>query len=445
MPTNRKKVLVITYYFPPAGGVAVQRTLKYVKYLREFGWEPVVLTARCADYPVYDESLFSEIPEGVKVYRSLIFEPYKIYRRFTGRKADESTDIATLTLDEPTKNKFSERISEWIRSCFFVPDARIGWLFFATFLGKKILKDEKIDLIYSSATPYTTHLIGLKLRRFSKLKWVADFRDSWIGWHQTPQWRPGISNKIEYKMEGAVLQEADCVITASEGIKNDLLSRHSDLHEKKWVVITNGFDAEDFLGLEAMPGVNKLTITYTGSLDGVRNPECFISALENLSKEFEDLTENLHVRFVGRIGEPIVKRIEGSCVNSIFEMIPFVSHFDSLRYMLASDVLLILVDAADVNRAMISAKLFEYVGAGGTILAIAPQGDLTELICNNNLGFTVCPKNIAGIKSILQQLLKLFKSGGKFKPFDEQVANKFGRKGLTAKLSSVFNDLCQQA
>ena len=135
-----KKVLIITYYFPPSGGAGVQRTLKFVKYLQDFGWEPVVLTVRNADYPAYDRTLLSEIPDGVKVYHSRIIEPYRLYRTFTGRRSDESTDIGTQSLDDEQKRKWSERISEWIRSCFFIPDARISWLFFGYSMGKKILQ-----------------------------------------------------------------------------------------------------------------------------------------------------------------------------------------------------------------------------------------------------------------------------------------------------------------
>ena len=435
-----KKVLVITYYFPPSGGVAVQRTLKFVKYLREFGWEPVVLTAKDADYPVYDESLVAEIPKGISVYRSRILEPYRIYRKFTGRPSGQSTDIATLTFDDRTKNKLSEKISEWVRGTFFVPDGRIGWLLFASKLGEEIIKNEKIDVIYSSATPYTSHLIALRLHRYFNIPWVADFRDSWIGWHHTPKWRPYPSQKLEFKMEESVLDEASCIITATEGIKKDLLGRHPRLRNKPWQVITNGFDGNNFLNLKAFQRTKKFTMTYTGSLDGVRNPEPLICALELLHREESNLANNLKVKFVGRIADPILRRIESSCVKPLIEIVPFVTHQESLQHMLASDVLLILVKDSDVNRAMISAKLFEYIGAGRKILAIAPQGEATNLIESNHLGYTVEPSDISGIKSLIKEIYSN-KIRAESVPIPEEIRNQYERRELTFRLSKVLSDV----
>ena len=333
-----KKVLVITYYFPPSGGAGVQRNLKFVKYLREFGWEPVVLTAKNADYPAYDDSLLSEVPEGVKVYRSRIFEPYRLYRKFTGRKADESTDIATLSLDQKSKQRFSERLSEWIRAAFFIPDARIGWLFFAYLKGKKILKKENIQIIYSSAPPYTTHLIGKKLHRNSKLPWVVDFRDSWIGWVSTPQWRPKLSRAVEMKMEAAVLRHASRILTVTRGIKEDLLSRHPEFRSQNWELLPNGFDAADFDSIQQKEKDDVLTITYSGSLYGPRNPESLLRALELLHEQDSGIIEKVRVRIVGRVGESVINAIQASPVQNCFDIVGYLSHKESLEYLVSTDL-----------------------------------------------------------------------------------------------------------
>ncbi len=441
MPPHKKKVLIISYYFPPSGGAGVQRTLKFVKYLRHFGWEPVVLTAKNADYPAIDESLQSQIPEDIKIYKSRIFEPYRFYRKFTGRREKEATDIATLSLDKIGKQKLSERISEWIRSVFFVPDARIFWWFFAVPLGKKIIKQEKIDVIFSSAPPYTTHLIGLKLKKVSQLPWVADFRDSWIGWLSTPQWRPAISRELENKMELSVLKNADKILTVSFGVKEDLLSRQPKLADNKWQFFPNGYDAEDFHDIIPTTKTHKITITYTGSMYGLRNPEFLLRALELLKQEQHPKLNNFDFKIVGRIGESVLQRIHSSSVKDLFEIIPYVTHRECLSYLLSTDVSLLIIDDSPLNSGILTGKLFEYIGAGKLILALAPEGEATDLIRNNNLGLVASPNNVDQIKKCLLKLISKKEAGSLPHSISENIKIKFERKEQTRNLSAILDSM----
>ncbi len=437
MPQN--KVLIIAYYFPPSGGSGVQRTLKFVKYLRDFGWEPVVLTAQNADYPAYDEELLAEIPRGVKVYKSKIIEPYRLYRKFTGRAQNESADIATLTKDSKTKQKLSERISEFIRSALFVPDARMLWYFFAVSLGKKIIKQEHIQAIYSSAPPYTTHLIARKLALKSGLPWIADFRDSWIGWLSTPQWRPWLSRAIEKRMERNVLRDADKILTVSNGVKNHLLSRHNHLDDNRWEFLPNGFDADDFKDITPVQKDSRITITYTGSLYGNRNPEYLLQALEDIHMSSPQALDNLLFRFVGRVGDPILQRINMSPVNHLFETIPYVTHNTSLSYLLATDYSLLIIDDAPGNEGILTGKIFEYIGAKKPIFALAPEGDATELIKSQNLGYIAHPKNVSEIKNILEKILTS-------KTTDSNInSENYERRHLTGQLVKVLDTIVKNA
>jgi glycosyltransferase involved in cell wall biosynthesis len=435
------KVLVITYYFPPSGGAGVQRTLKFVKYLRDFGWEPVVLTAANADYPIHDESLFAEIPPGTKVYRSKIIEPYKIYRLFTGKRSGESADIATLSLDEQSKKKLSERMAEWMRATFFVPDARIGWRRFARQMGKKIIGREGIDLIYSSAPPYTAHLIGLDLHKRSGIPWVADFRDSWIGWLSTPQWRPKPCRRIELNMEESVLKHANKILAVSDGVKQDLLSRHAEYNDDRWVLLSNGYDQSDFKEIVPASKPPKLTITYTGSIYGNRNPEYLIRALERMQEKHEDVTRLFHIRLVGRVGDPIKKRICKSSVRDIFEIIPYVTHQESLAYLLATDISLLIIDDAPVNRGILTGKLFEYIGAGRPILALAPDGDAARLIRKHELGLVVPPKDVQAIQAALTDLLSRYRRNQLTSPISAEIRRQFERRYLTERLAKIFDEM----
>ncbi len=431
-----RQVLIITYYFPPCGGAGVQRTLKFVKYLRAFDWDPIVLTAQDADYPAWDRSLEKEIPPGVPIYRAPLFEPYKLYRRFTGKKAGEPADMATLSQGRHRQTS-SEKISEFLRSSFFVPDARIGWLYPAFHVGKKILADHKIDVIFSSAPPYTTHLIGRKLAAWGQKPWVADFRDSWIGWLSTPQWRPFFARWLERKMERAVLAEAQKILTVSNGVAEDLLSRHPELRDDRWQLLPNGYDAEDFLHAKPAKKSDRFTLVYTGSLYGPRNPEMLIRALENMPLQ---LAQKFLLRIVGRVDASIIARISTSCVAECFEHIPYVTHAESLGYLLAADAALLIIDDAPQNRGIVTGKVYEYIGAGLPILALAPEGDAAELVRRNQLGLTAAPQDVAAIQSAFLQI-----SAPGFRKGKNSAAGQFERRFLTEQLAAVFNQLVSPA
>ncbi len=433
------RVLITTYYFPPAGGAGVQRTLKFVKYLREFGWEPVVLTARDADYPARDETLIAEIPEGVKIYRAPLFEPYRLYRRFTGKSADAATDIATLTRDARGAQKWSERLSEFIRAALFVPDARMTWLCPAFYLGRKILQAEKIDLLFSSAPPYTTHLIGRRLKRASGLPWVADFRDSWIGWLSTPPWRPAPARALEFRMEKNVLAQADRILTVSAGVEEDLLSRHPELRDARWRCLPNGFDAADLAGIQPKAKTPGFTLIYTGSLYGNRNPRSLLRALEQLLAESFAPLERLHIRLVGRSGEAILQEIAASPAGRFFEYIPYVSHAESLQYLLAADAALLIIDDAPANRGILTGKLFEYIGARLPILALAPEGDASALIRQHHLGYALQPGDSEGIAAILRRLLQ--EEDQTVRQEGEAARSLFERREQTRQLAALFDEL----
>jgi len=441
MSPDLPKVLIVTYYFPPAGGAGVQRTLKFVKYLRCFGWEPVVLTARNADYPVYDESLSAEIPEGVEVCRSRILEPYTLYRKLTGRSKDDSTDIATLSLDGEAKARTMERMAEFIRSAFFVPDARIGWRRFATRAGRELIRRQEIRAIISSAPPYTTHLIGLDLHKKSGLPWIVDFRDSWVGWVSAPQWRPWPSRQIERRMEASVLKMATRILTVSAGVRDDLLSRNPGTAGDRWHILTNGFDADDFAGIEPAPRPEKVTLTYTGSMYGARNPEHLLRTLERLQPE---LASRLFFRIVGRVGDPIKRRIADSPRRDLFEFIPYVTHEESLSYLVASDVLLLIIDDAPANRGILTGKLFEYIGAGKPILALAPEGEAATLIRENQLGWVAGPRDSTAIERALRAIMDACGQGQMTMNRDEAVRNRFDRRKQTEELARILDEVTSQ-
>jgi len=438
-----KKILMISYYFPPSGGAGVQRTLKFVKYLPQFSWMPVILTVKNASYPAIDNTLFNEIPKGTHVYRTFIPEPYKLYRKFTRRESDVAIDVEILSRDFREKRRISERISEFIRASFFIPDARIGWLPFAVIQGIKILNREKIDLLYSSAPPYTCHLIGYFLKKISGKPWVADFRDSWVGWLSTPK-RPLIPYKIDRYLEQLVLHSADKILTVSKGVAEDLQRRNPEVNSQKWAFLPNGYDSADFVDLKPLGQNEKFTITYTGSLYGHRNPQTLLRALEELFRHSPELRKRIKLRFVGRIGKNIEKMLKAPQWNSIVEVISYVSHQESIRYLLGSDVALLVIDEAPANCGILTGKLFEYLGARKPILALAPEGEAATLINRLGAGVTVPPKDIQSIKRALLRLYESWEKGTLNKLVVTQDKLRiFERRNLTKQLIEIFSEVLQ--
>jgi glycosyltransferase involved in cell wall biosynthesis len=441
---HNKKILIITYYFPPSGGAGVQRCLKFVKYLSEFGWQPVVLTVKDADYPAYDESLFAEVPENVPVYRTKIFEPYQLYRRLTGKKVGEAMDIATLSRDSSQQRKWSERLAEFIRSTLFIPDARIGWKPFAVREGLEIIQKEKIDLILSSAPPYTCHLIGRALKLKTELPWICDFRDSWVGWLSAAK-RSGLPHWIELRQEQAVLRDADRILTVSPGVQEDLTSRHPKLLDQRWLQLPNGYDSHDFEGIEPFPEDNKLTITYTGSLYGNRNPENLLKALIELIHEDLRWKTHLRLKFVGRVAQPILEQFNQPELTGLIEYLPYVPHQESIRHLLSTDLALLIIDDAPANKGILTGKLYEYLGSHKPILALAPPGNAVDLIRQLKAGFLAPPGDIEQIKAILREIMdKWLNRQLTLEKIDQTGITNLDRKNLTKQLGQIADELLSQ-
>ena len=212
-----KKVLIITYYWPPAGGPGVQRVLKFAKYLPEFGWEPYILTVKYGEYYAIDDKLLDEIPENLQVYKTSAFEPYNLYRKVLGKSKDKSLPVYILNTSK--KDSLLERISKWIRVNLFIPDPRMFWLPFAASKGEKIIKEKNIDLIFTSSPPHTVQLIGKRLSKITGKPWVADFRDPWTKafWFSEIK-RTSFSAKINKSMEKGVLDSADALTFISDSL-----------------------------------------------------------------------------------------------------------------------------------------------------------------------------------------------------------------------------------
>jgi glycosyltransferase involved in cell wall biosynthesis len=415
----------------------VQRVLKFVRYLPQFGWEPVVLTvSEKADFPARDESLCAEIPKGSRVFRTRIFEPYKLYRALTGKAEGEAVDIATNTRGR--RKGVGEAVSEWVRSTFFIPDARRFWKGPAVRAGMKIIRNEKIDLIFSSAPPYTCHLIAGALKRKSGLPWIADFRDSWVGWLSAPK-RWSLPRRIDLRLEGSALSLADRLLAVSDGVRDDMVSRHADASSGKWATLPNGFDGTDFRDMVARPHSGKFVLTYTGSLYGKRNPLVLLEAVRSLVSEKPELRNKLLFRFVGRADASYLTAFRD--FGGMIETVPYVSHRESLQYLMDSSALLLIIDDAPASRSIATGKLYEYVGARKPILALAPEGAAAELIRSLEAGVVVRPDDVEEIQKALARFVEQWERKSLSVGSSAEKVGRYERRRLTGELAALFDGM----
>lgn len=436
-----KKVLIVTYYFPPSGGPGVQRVLKFVKYLPESGWQPVILTVQDGDYPARDESLLAEIPKHAIVYRTKIFEPYRLYRKLTGKPANAPVDVENIPQGGKRKS-LTESLAEFVRSTFFIPDARIGWYPYAVSEGLEIIKREKIDAIYSSSPPYTTALIAQKLSRAAKLPWIAGFRDPWTGFLSTPK-RWFFPAAIDRSLETSVFKNATLIEAAWRGILKDILKKVPDIDCQKLIYLPNGFDSEDYPNVPSRSD-EIFTVTYTGSMYGKRNPKTFLQAVEGLVRDGNVEEEKIRLKFIGRFGAEVREMFQTSPLHNRIEVISYLPHSQSVEELLRADALLLVVDEANGSEEIVPGKVFEYLGAERPIIALAPEGAIADLMRETKSGIVAPNQDVAAIQAAFVECYANFIYHKKqFQPDREAIRN-YDRREITHNLAVLLDNIIPQ-
>ncbi len=446
--SEKKYVLFITYYFPPAGGPGVQRVLKFLKYLRDFGWTPIALVPKDPEYQARDESLAKELPEDLIIRRAPIFEPYDLYRKFTGKAKGVSLDVNVIK-EEGAKRSTSEQIAEFVRATLFIPDARIGWLLNAVKEGRQILREYPVKAIYSSSPPYTPALVARRLHRLSKIPWIAGFRDPWTGFHNTPN-RWFLPRSIDRSLERAVFKEANLVEVAWKGIAADALGKYPELPKEKFIHIPNGFDSADFPERDiakraVLPKNEKCTITYSGSLYGPRNPLSFIKAIESLVEHKEIDPSKMKLRFVGRFGAEIHEMLDRPLVRPMVEKIEYVPHARAVELLLDSDALLLIVDEVPTVAAIVPGKVYEYLGAMRPLIAIAPpEGAIGDLLRETGSGETIRQSDIEGQARLIKRLYNDWQKSTSSFAMQPEMISQYERREATRKLAGLFDSISKQ-
>ncbi len=428
-----KRCLIITLYWPPAGGPGVQRWLKFVRYLREFGWEPIVFTPENPETPAKDASLLEEVPDGITVLKIPIREPYRWYRSLTGRKG--GADIGFTNSGQ--SSGFADKLIRWIRGNLFIPDARKSWVKPAVGFLCQYLKEHPADVLISTGPPHSMHLIGKQVKDKTGLPWVADFRDPWTGIDfyddlMLSSW----ADKKHHRLERQVLESADFVVTVSGHIKKELENKGANRVE----VITNGFDEADFSGTTQEPD-NGFIITHAGSLIPSRNPHTFWKVLGKLIKAKADFSNNVTIRLIGKTDIGVKASIEENGLEPYVEFSEYLSHSEMIEMLYRSQVLLLLINKTRNAEGFLTGKLFEYLAVGRSILCIGPpQGEAAQLLNTTKAGTCIDFDDETNLQKTISSLYKEWKKQGSI-PMNTKNISSYSRRNLTKQLAVVLDSV----
>jgi hypothetical protein len=423
-----KKVLIITYYWPPAGGPGVQRWLKFVKYLPESGVEPIVYTPENPNYPIIDKDLLSEMPEGLTVLKTPIKEPYKMAGWFSKKKAKT---ISKGIIHQHKNQGFIEKLMLYIRGNFFIPDARKAWVKPSVSYLSKYIQDNDIQTIITTGPPHSLHLIGLQLKEKHGLKWIADFRDPWttIGYHKKLRLSQASTRKHE-QLEKAVLTKTDQIIVTSLNTKKEFELKT----EKPIAVITNGFDHEVLTDVALD---EKFTLAHIGSLLSGRNPLALWEVLSELVTENPSFAEVFELNLVGTVSEDVVESIHQNNLKEFTNVIGYVTHQEAISYQNKSQVLLLIEIDSEDTKCIIPGKLFEYLASQRPIIALGPKGsDVEGIINETSSGRYFSYDEKADLKTEMARLFKRHQEGN-LKSETGRI-DKYTRRELTKSLAELI-------
>ncbi len=428
---DRKRVLVIAYYWPPGGGGGVQRWLKFVKYLPDYGVDPVVAVPDNPEYPILDNSLLSDVSEDLEVIKIPIWEPYKLFKLFTGKKKEKEVNSGLLSKSK--KKSLTEKISIWIRGNILIPDPRVFWVRPARKMLLKYLKDSDIDTIITTGPPHSVHLIGLGLKRKLNIKWLADFRDPWSEIDYLEEFKLGyLAKRLQKKLERNVLTEADKIISVSKNWAND----YKRLGAKNVSVITNGYDHEDFSEFNYNRNLKEFTLLYSGIMHDYRNPEYLWNALEELCKTSESFSGLFRLKLFGTIDSSITDYIKAlPFLSKRFHYGGYIPHDQLLKEYEKASMLLLLQNDTKNALGHIPGKVFEYMATGKLILGIgSPKGDVSKIIEELQIGVMIHKTEVKD--TVGKVILDYFESQQVYKESLEKIKKikAYSRFELTKKL-----------
>lgn len=423
-----KRVLIITYYWPPSGGSGVQRWLKMSKYLPEYGWQPVIYTTENAEYPIIDHTLDKDVCPEAEVIRRPIVEPYNFYKKFLGINKQEKVKVGFAS--ESKKNGWKEKLSVWIRGNCFIPDARCWWVKPSVKYLKEYLKEHPVDAIISTGPPHSMHLIAMHLKENLGIPWIADFRDPWTEidfydeLHLT-RW----ADRKQHHLEKEVLTKADKVVTVSWNWSKGL----GRIGNRNVRVIQNGYDWDCRPDEERAPLSDEFTLTHLGVVAPSRNAPMLWQALQELKNEVDGIDKTLKIKLVGQVDQSVVENLTSCGLMENTELVTHVPHDEVKLIQESSQVLLLLVNNAPNAKGILTGKLYEYLASGRPILAIGPEdGDAAQVIKETNAGVTVDFGDKEKIKQAVKELYHKYLEQNLPSNTSQEI-EKYSRKALAGE------------
>jgi len=425
---GRKKVLIIAYYWPPAGGPGVQRWLKFVKYLRDFNIEPIVYIPENPSYPIIDESLIAEIPQDITILKQPIKEPYKKAAAISNKST--KTISKGIILDKK-KQSFIDRVLLFVRGNFFIPDARKSWVKPSVNYLSNYINEHKIDTIVTTGPPHSMHLIGLCLKNKFNINWFADFRDPWttIGYHKKLKLLRFARLKHK-KLETKILQTADQIIVTSPTTKQEFLA----ITKQPICVITNGYD-NNKVGETILD--SKFSLSHIGSLLSERNPEVLWRVLSDIVRDDKVFQSQFQLNLVGAVSKEILSNLETFGLSQFVNLVGYVAHEEAIRYQKQSQVLLLIEIDSEDTKCIIPGKLFEYMASNRPILALGPNdSDVAQIIKTTNTGAYFNYQEYDSLKRKILEYFDAFRLGN-LQSHGIGI-QKYSRKELTKQLATLL-------
>jgi glycosyltransferase involved in cell wall biosynthesis len=414
-----RKVLVVSYYFPPMGLSGVQRTLKFVKYLPNYDWSPIVLTTGATNYFAFDETLLNDTEKSdlISIYRTEK-DPFNF------KKSKENK-----LLQYPSR--FKQKLFRMLSQSVFIPDSRIRWKKYAIELGNKIIEENPdIRLIFATAPPFTDFLVAKELSQKHNIPFVVDYRDLWL---DNPQYffpTPYHKRKA-LSLETSVLKHTSKIFVITRTMKEKILNRYRFLSHSDISIIPHGYDSEDFEPFRNIaPDKNKLVITHCGLFPDDRTPKYFFKALKKFFEQKPQARSKFEARFVGIMRKNHIKMIANYGLNDVVTVKGYLPHQEAVKHLMESDVLWMMLR----NNIETPGRFFEYIGAAKTMLICVPDGSMKQIAEESNSAFITKPEDVDGIVRALSSIYDLWSQN--YLPIpDSSFVNQYDRKALTKRLA----------
>ena len=417
-----KKVLFITYFWPPSGKASLHWPLKVIKFLPEFGWQPSVLTVDEDTFSQKDESLLAEIDPTLNVIKTKSFEPFNIYRKFTG-KGENDQLVASETISK-NNTSLTHKISIWLRMNLFIPDARIGWFFSAIPAANKILRKEKFDAIVSIGPPHTSHLVGMNLSKKNRIPHIPVFIDPWvdIAYYRDFK-RSKATLAVDNHLEKSVVKNAASVVFVTKTMMEDYIGKY-DFIKGKSNVLYWGYNEEDFINIDTKEKSKTETLVHSGNIFDFQNPKKFWAQL----KDEIDGGRKLRIKFTGTVSPGIKDEIGKNCLTAYTEFLGFLPYDQLLNELINADYLLVCA----TEKRHVPGKLFEYLRTGKPIIAFGDDNEEVKNILSETNAGMIFNYDQSG-KEFFEKSAQLKTDLGKVKEFD--------RKNITQSLSEILNNI----